>query len=247
MKIFIADTDEELSAQLADSLLQFLQSKQNPLLCVASGDSPKGLYKELVKRSSNSEANFSAWSFVGLDEWLGMNGEDEGSCRFHLNDQLFRLLQIEEEKICFFDGRAKDAVAECNRIEEFIRQHNGIDAAIVGLGMNGHVGMNEPGTSPALHAHVTELDPVTQQVGQKYFTQKQELTGGLTLGIADLMESRAVFLVVNGRHKAEVVRRMLNEPISENLPASLLRRHPNLRIYLDKEAASCLQTEDYAA
>lgn len=245
MKIFIADTYEELSIRLADKLFETLQTKKNPLVCVASGDSPKGLYEEMVRRVKKGEADVSSWSFVGLDEWMGMNGNDEGSCRYHLNQQFFHPLQIQEEKICFFDGKTESGKEECNRIENFIRKNGGIDAAIVGLGMNGHVGMNEPGTSPTFHAHTTELHPVTQEVGQKYFKQKQALTGGLTLGLADLIESETVFLVVNGRHKAEVVQKMMEGPVSESLPASLLRPHSNLYIFLDKEAASLLQSQTH--
>jgi glucosamine-6-phosphate isomerase len=247
MKIFVAETYDELSARLADQLLALLRGKRAPLLCVASGHTPKGLYQELVKRVANGEADVSAWSFVGLDEWLGMNASDEGSCRFHLDRDLFWPLRVPSERICFFDGRAADGAAECIRIEEFIKHHGGIDAAVVGLGMNGHVGMNEPGTPPDLHAHVAQLHPVTQQVGQKYFTEKKELTGGLTLGPADLMEARSVFLVVNGHHKAEIVQKALEGPLTQTVPASLLRRHQQLHVYLDKEAASRLQSPPHAS
>lgn len=247
MKIWIADTYENLSSQLTDHLFRRLQGNKSPLLCVASGDSPKGLYKEITARASQQKVTVSGWAFVGLDEWLGMNGNDEGSCRFHLDNDLFDPLNVAEENICFFDGRAKDLNTECNRIESFIQQRGGIEVAILGLGMNGHVGMNEPGISPLLHAHVADLHPVTQQVGQKYFTQQQELSGGLTLGIADLMEARTVFLVVNGRHKADVVKKLLEGPVTEDLPASLLRNHPDLHVYLDKEVASLLQNGEHAS
>ena len=170
-----------------------------------------------------------------------MNGNDEGSCRFHLNNQLFNPLQIAEKQISFFDGRAKDLNEECDRIENFIKEHGGIDLAIVGLGMNGHVGMNEPGTSPSLHSHVAEIDSITQQVGQKYFKEKTALSKGITLGIANLMEARNVFLLVNGKKKAEIVKQVLEGEISEQFPASFLRNHKNFSVYLDDEAASLLQ------
>jgi glucosamine-6-phosphate isomerase len=237
MKLFIADTYDALSRQTADDLVLLLKEKVQPLLCVASGDSPAGLYRELVNRVQQEELDVSDWYFVGLDEWLGMNGKDEGSCRFHLDQQLFQPMQINENRICFFDGRSDDAEAECGRIEALIAEHGGIEVAILGLGMNGHVGMNEPGTHPSTFAHVAVLDEETKQVGQKYFKQQKQLTGGLTLGIADLQAARNVFLVVNGRHKASIVKRMLDEPVSEQLPVSLLRHHPDLTVYLDREVA----------
>ena len=243
MKIIIEDTNEELSRRIAEDLIQLTEKKDHPVLCTASGDSPSGLYKELVQRIRQNKLDVSGWNFVGLDEWIGMNGEDEGSCRYHLDQQFFRPACVDFEKISFFDGRREDMIAECARIEKFIQQHNGIDIAIIGLGLNGHVGMNEPGTDPGLYAHITELDEQTKEVAQKYFSQKVEITGGVTLGIADLKKARHVFLIVNGRHKAEIVQKILGAPVSKQLPASLLREHPGLHIYLDKEAASMIRTE----
>ena len=243
MKIFIADTYEAKSKQAADDVIQLMQSIKDPLICTASGHSPAGLYKEFADRVNQKHLDISDWYFVGLDEWVGLNGGNDGSCRHHLDHDLFRPLAVDNNKICFFDGRAENLQIECERTDEFIRQHGGIDVAILGLGMNGHVGMNEPGTSPALHSHVTDLDPITQKVGQKYFKKQQQLTQGITLGLATLMETRHVFLLVSGHKKAEIVKRILEEEISEQLPATLLRRHNGLRIYLDKEAAHLVQSK----
>jgi len=241
MQLFINDTYEIMSANAAEAVLQTMETHSNGLLSPASGDSPTGLYKELINRLSNKKTDISGWKFVGLDEWIGMNGDDEGSCRFYLNKQLFNPLHIPENNICFFDGTAKDLNDECNAVESFINENGGIDVAIVGLGLNGHVGMNEPGTSPSLHSHVAEIDPVTQQVGQKYFKKKTHISKGLTLGIANIMEAKNVLLIVSGSKKAEIVRQVLEEEISEKLPASLLRNHKNCSVYLDAEAASLLK------
>jgi glucosamine-6-phosphate isomerase len=243
MNIFVANTYKDLSKQASDDMIQLMQSLEQPLLCTASGDTPAGLYKEVVDRVHKNELDISGWSFAGLDEWVGMNGDDEGSCRFHLNNQLFHPLQVAENKICFFDGRAKDLDKECEHVESFILQQGGIDVTILGLGMNGHIGMNEPGTSPALRSHVTVLDPVTQKTGQKYFKKQQQLTEGITLGLATLMESKYIILLVSGLHKAGIVKKMLEGEISEQLPGSLLRKHPGLKIYLDAEAAKLIHLQ----
>lgn len=240
MEIFIPDTYQALSMQAADDVIKLMKSRSHPLLCAASGDTPAGLYKEIVGKVNKNELNISDWSFVGLDEWVGMNETDEGSCRFNLNEQLFHPLKIAENKISFFDGRANDLGKECDTVENFIRNQERIDVAILGLGMNGHIGMNEPGTSPALRSHVTALDPVTQKVGQKYFKQQQQLKEGITLGMATLMESRHIILLVSGSHKAEIVKKMLEDNISEELPSSLLRNHLSLKVYLDKDAAKLI-------
>ena len=240
MEIFISDTYQALSSQAAVNVIQLMQSRNNPLLCAASGDTPAGLYKEIVDKVNKTELDISNWSFVGLDEWVGMNETDEGSCRFNLNEQLFDPLRVANNKISFFDGRTNDLDKECEDVESFIQKHEGIDVAILGLGMNGHIGMNEPGTSTALRSHVTALDPVTQKVGQKYFKKEQQLKEGITLGIATLLESKHIILLVSGSHKAEIVKKMLEGDISEKLPGSLLRNHPSLKVYLDKNAANLI-------
>ena len=242
MNIFIGDSYETMSGQAAVDIIALTQSIKNPVLCTASGDTPSGLYKEIINEVNQKKIDVSGWYFVSLDEWVGLNGDDEGSCRFHLNNQLFNPLRVAKDNIGFFDGREKDLNKECENMENFIRQHGGISIAILGLGMNGHVGMNEPGTSPALRSHVTDIDSQTQKIGQKYFKKEQQLTKGITLGLATLMESRNIILLVSGRHKAEIVQKVLEGEISEQLPASLLRRHPGLQIYLDKEAAVLLQS-----
>jgi galactosamine-6-phosphate isomerase len=170
-----------------------------------------------------------------------MDGNDEGSCRFHLNNQLFNPLRVAPERICFFNGRTKDADKECNDIEQFILLHEGIDLAILGLGMNGHIGMNEPGTSATLRSHVTELDTITKNTAQKYFKEQRQLTKGITLGLTTLAEAQNIFLLVSGAHKAAIVKKMLEDEISEQVPGSLLRNHPGLSIYLDAEAAKFIQ------
>ncbi|MEJ7678675.1 MAG: glucosamine-6-phosphate deaminase [Segetibacter sp.] len=238
MKITVADTIDAMSKTVADDLIQLMQPVGHPIICTASGDSPAGLYKELVQKVNTNQLDVSDWYFISLDEWAGMNGNDEGSCRFHLNNQLFYPLQVSGERICFFDGRANDLQLECSKAEDFISSHGGIDVAIVGLGMNGHVGMNEPGTSAALRSHVADIDPITQKTGQKYFKEQRQLTHGVTLGLTTLMEARHIILIVSGRHKAKIAQQVVEGEISEALPASILRNHRSLKVYLDKEAAA---------
>jgi galactosamine-6-phosphate isomerase len=169
MNIFIGESYEALSQRAAEDTLAFLQTKEAPLICPASGYSPTGLYRHLVKLVQEKNVDTSRWHFVALDEWLGMNGSDEGSCRYMLDVQLFHPLHIPPHRICFFDGKSTDLQAECKRAEAFIGVHGGIDIAIVGIGRNGHIGMNEPGTPADAGVHVASLHPDTQQVGQKYF------------------------------------------------------------------------------
>jgi glucosamine-6-phosphate isomerase len=240
MKIVVNESYDDMSRAAASEILQLMQSFSTPLICTASGDTPAGLYREMVELVRREKIDHSHWHFVGLDEWMGMNGYDEGSCRYYIDQQVFDPLNVPIKRIAFFDGTAIDPVRECERVERFIQTQNGIDIAILGLGMNGHIGMNEPGTSASLRSHVAKLDPLTQEVGQKYFKSKTMLKEGLTLGIATILEAKHIFLQVSGVKKASIVSRMVTEEISEKLPGTLLRNHKGLKIYLDSEAAAQL-------
>lgn len=240
MQVFKFNTYEEMSQHAAEDLVQLMKERKDPLLCVASGDSPAGMYKYLIQKFQKKELDISNWSFVGLDEWIGMNENDQGSCKYHLNNYFFHPLKIDDKKVFFFDGRTKDVKKECDAAENYIKQHGGMDVAILGLGMNGHIGMNEPNTSVSSRTHIQELHPITQQVGQKYFKERQHLKEGITLGIGTIMEAKTILLLISGQKKAAIVKQLLEGKISEEVPGSLLRNHPGTRIYLDAEAASLL-------
>jgi galactosamine-6-phosphate isomerase len=244
MKVSISETYDEMSKKAFDEISQIMANRKNPLICTASGDSPAGLYKEIIKNYSDQDKT-ATWNFVGLDEWVGMNENDNGSCHYHLNQQLFHPLNVSKERLCFFDGRAIELEEECTKVEDFIHKKGGIDVAIVGVGLNGHVGMNEPGTPPKLKSHVADIDPLTQQVGQKYFKEEKSLTKGLTLGIASLMNARNVVLMASGKGKSEIIKQLLEVEISEQLPISFLKNHPSFYVFLDKEAASLVEAKNY--
>jgi glucosamine-6-phosphate isomerase len=240
MNVIILNTYEELSTAATKVLIDSIKATPNPLVCVASGDSPKGLYKHLVTSVEKNSLNTADWHFLGLDEWIGLNGQDIGSCRYHLDQDLFHPLGVPDEQICFFDGRSVDVFAECLINEMYIKKQGGIDVAILGLGLNGHIGMNEPFTPVDSRSQMVDLDPLTIQIGQKYFEQPQKLSQGLTLGLGTLMEARSILLLVGGQNKAPIVKKMLEEEVSLSCPASLLRHHPNCHIFLDQAAGSLL-------
>lgn len=240
MKLSIAGSPESMAVQVADRLDENLSSIPRPLFCPASGDTPAALYAQLLQRAANHTLDMRRWYFVGLDEWVGINGEDEGSCRYYLDKGLFHPLQVEEDRICFFDGRAAHLEQECARVERFIGQWGRIDAAILGIGPNGHIAMNEPGADPSGRSHVAVLHPITRATGQKYFSGGRTLEKGITLGLGTLMEARHLFLLAIGQHKAAIIRQALDGPITAEVPASLLRSHPGLEVWLDDAAAGLL-------
>jgi galactosamine-6-phosphate isomerase len=243
MKIIISANYDEMSKRAADDLLNLMKDSPSKLVCPASGDTPSGLFNELVKRVKEKTADISGWKFISLDEWAGMNGETEGSCRNYLDRQLFDPLKIDEKKMFFFNGKEENLKLQCDEAEAFINANQGIEVSILGLGLNGHIGMNEPGTSLHSRAHVAAISAETQAVGQKYFSSTQPITHGITLGIGTIMASAHIFLLVSGSKKAAIVKEVIEGPVSEEIPASYLRNHANFRIYLDAEAASALSDD----
>ncbi|MDH7461219.1 glucosamine-6-phosphate deaminase [Chitinophagaceae bacterium 26-R-25] len=237
MNIVVKPSYESLSKAVADEVVRHMQSSPRPLFCPASGDTPSGVFNEIVQRQQSGLIDTSRWHFVGLDEWVGMNGEDEGSCRNYLDRQLFGPLQIGEDRVCFFDGKAKDKKNECTLTEHFISQHDGIDVVLLGIGLNGHIGMNEPGSDPTLFSRVSELHDITKEVGQKYFSSETELSEGLTLGIASIMNARHVILMASGEKKSSIIKEVVEGEITTDVPASLLRNHLNFSIFMDETAA----------
>lgn len=237
MEIKILNSYKELSLKVAGEVMNLVRNKPDSVLCFPAGHTPMGLYEILVEKSNKHEVDFSGCSFIGLDEWLGIDESDPGSCKHFMVEFLFGALGIKPGQIHFFNAMATDPDQECLRINAIVKHLGGIDLMILGIGMNGHLGLNEPGVDPALYAHITGLDPVTRRVGQKYFSKETSLTKGITLGIRQIMESKQVILMANGVKKAEIVKQILAGEISSQIPASFVRKHANAVFYMDQEAA----------
>jgi galactosamine-6-phosphate isomerase len=174
-----------------------------------------------------------------LDEWVGLPPSNTGSCHYFFKSKLIEPLELNSSQYFLFDALSKDLANECAGMDKVIEE-KGIDIMIVGIGINGHIGFNEPGTSFAKQCHVIELDGSTKAVGQKYFNEPVELNKGITIGFSHLMNARDVFLIANGNKKAEVIRRAVEGLVTENFPASIMQRHANGYVVIDEEAASLL-------
>jgi glucosamine-6-phosphate isomerase len=238
MNLSVFNSNENLSAFAVEQILQTIKSSPRAVLCLATGDSPKLTYQLFVKEAFYQKINLDDIHFVALDEWLGVPSSNPGSCHYFLNENLFSPLKIKKDNIHLFDAFAKDAMIECDKMNETIRTLGGIDLMLVGVGMNGHIGFNEPGASEIDYAHVAELDSTTQQVGQKYFSQQTVLTRGITLGLAHFFEARKVLMLANGKKKSSIIKSALEGKISTEVPASLIRKHKNSLVLIDNEAAS---------
>lgn len=230
-----------MSRTAAGLVVQQVGRKPNSLICFPSGESPAGMLGYLVEDARTGKVDFSRCKFVGLDEWVGLGPDDDGSCTQFLNQHFFSPLGIRPPQVHFFDAKAADLDAACREMDEFVQKNGPLDLMIVGIGMNGHIGLNEPGTDFNLYSHHAPLDPVTINVGQKYFKQETSLTGGITLGLKHFREAKTPVLLASGAKKAEIIAKALKGPVSEQLPASILQTLPSAIVYLDAAAAAGLE------
>ncbi|KIL40907.1 hypothetical protein SD70_10825 [Gordoniibacillus kamchatkensis] len=240
MNLIVTANYEQMSARAAELIIDVVKRKPDALLALAAGETPLGTFAHLVGAAREGRVRFDRCKFVSLDEWVGLDGRTHGSCRQTLHDHFFSPLAIAEEQICFFDGTAPDLKLECERMDSFIAANGPIDGFLLGVGMNGHLGFNEPGVSFDLYTHVTLLDQTTKSVSVKYFQEQQDVNKGITLGIKHIMEAKTVILIANGAKKADIVKAAATGAVTEQVPASVLQRHPNACIIVDEQAAAKL-------
>lgn len=225
----------ELSRATADLIGSTIKKKPYSLICIASGHTPIGVFKCLIE----DDLDLSKVTFVSLDEWLGIDPSDAGSCISMLRKDFFNHIKIREQQIEMFDVNA-DPISECARINDLIAANGGLDVMLVGLGLNGHIGMNEPGTSFRSYAHTSVLAEATKTSGQKYFEKPTTLSKGITLGLRHFAESRLPILMANGTKKAAIISQVINSKPTEDIPATIVHNIPQALVMIDKEAASDL-------
>jgi glucosamine-6-phosphate isomerase len=247
MQVQVYPTHEELSEYAANLLLQCVKENAKAVLCLAAGDTPLLTYQKWVKKLIEEKIDYQQCHFIGLDEWVGISPKNSGSCHYFLQKNIFNPLKINKKHIDLFDALNENRLLECDKMNAIIDQKGGIDFMLVGVGMNGHIGFNEPHISFEKYAHVIDLDEKTQNVGQKYFKKTTTLSQGITLGLKHFLEAKQAVVVVNGEKKATIVQKMLEEPVSALTPASIVRQHQNGIVVLDIAAASLLKTTQSCA
>jgi glucosamine-6-phosphate deaminase len=237
MKQIIFDAYSELSEQTAIQIAAIISEKPDALLCFPAGETSIGTFNCLIELNKAGKVSFKQCKIVGLDEWAGL-GEMKGeNCYSFLRKHLFDHIDLSIENLCFFDGEASDLQNECDKTDAFIRQYGPIDMMLLGIGMNGHLGLNEPGMSFDLYSHIVSLDETTKVIGQKYFSGKVVLTKGISLGMKYILESKTVILQISGSRKAEIAKQLIDSKITDKLPASILKSHQNAYLMMDQEAA----------
>ena len=240
MKQIIYTDYTELSVNTALMIADIIKKKPDALLCFPAGETSVGTFNQLIELNRKGEVSFKKCKIVGLDEWANIGEMKSENCYSFLKKHLFNHIDFSEENLCFFDGESTDLKNECKKTDDFLRESGPIDMMLLGAGMNGHLGLNEPGISFDLYSHIVDLDDITKIVGQKYFSGKVKLTRGITLGLKYIMEAAMVILQLNGIRKADVVKKLIDSKVTTAFPASALKAHLNSYLLLDREAAKHL-------
>jgi len=231
LKIF---KNEQLVANAICKEMLIALESENPVFCLAAGTTPAKGY-ELFAQQVDGHPDLNRLKIVSLDEWVGIDQSNEGSCYQMLAMDLFEKINLSSEQIIFYNGLAPEIDAECARIDEFI-QKNPITFSLMGVGMNGHIGLNEPGFPILDHGSVVELSDTTKTVAQKYFNELTLLGQGLTLGLKQITNSQRVIVVITGEHKAPIVKKIFMSA-DEEIPAKHLLGYDHIDFYLDEAAA----------
>lgn len=242
MKLITVKNYDEMSQKASSFILDLIQSKEKPVLGLATGSTPEGLYKYLIKAYEEGKASFQHVTTFNLDEYVGMERTDANSYYSFMQENFFKHVDISPSQTFLPNGKAVDLQAECKNYEELIANANQVDIQVLGVGLNGHIGFNEPGTSFSSRTHVVDLDESTRQANSRFFESLDEVpTQAITMGIETIMESKMILLLVSGEQKAEALVRLLEDnAITEDFPASILREHPNVIIIADEAASSKL-------
>ena len=240
MKIIVVENYEEMSERGAEIIAEVIKTNPNATLGLATGSSPIGLYKRLISQYEQGEISFKDIHTVNLDEYVGLNGENNQSYRYFMNNQLFNHVDIDKNNTHVPCGVAEDMEKECERYTQIIRD-NPQDIQLLGLGSDGHIGFNEPGSPFDGHTHIVELEESTIKDNARLFDKIEDVPkSAITMGIADVMQAKSVLLIANGANKAQAVKAMIQGEVTEDCPASILQRHNNVTVIIDKEAAKLL-------
>ncbi|GGN52416.1 glucosamine-6-phosphate deaminase [Oceanobacillus indicireducens] len=230
---------DEMSEKATEFMVDRINSLENPVLGLATGSTPEGLYQRIIEKHQQNEISFENVTTFNLDEYVGLEQNDPNSYYYFMNEKLFRHVDIAIDRVHIPNGAATDLKKECMEHERAIEQVGGIDVQVLGIGGNGHIGFNEPGTSFTSKTHIVDLDESTIQANARFFNSIEEVpTQAVSMGIETIMNSKEILLLVSGEAKADAMAKLLNGEVTEDFPASILKKHENVTVIVDEAALS---------
>ena len=235
MRIYCCENYEDMSRKAANVIAAQMINKPNSVLGLATGSTPIGTYKNLVDRYEQGDIDFSDITTVNLDEYKGLSGDHDQSYRYFMNDNLFNHVNIDKSKTFVPNGKATDIAAECKAYDDRIYEM-GIDIQLLGIGLDGHIGFNEPDKYFTKETHRVVLDESTIVANARFFESIDDVPKtAITMGMGGIMSAKKVLLVANGANKKEIVEKAFFGPITPEVPASILQLHNDVTvIYSEK-------------
>jgi len=240
MKIHVLNSKELVNKTVSEHLIKFVREHKTGVLGLATGSTPIGIYEALVKDHKENNTDYSQIRTINLDEYVNLDQNHPESYYSFMHRNLFDHINVKPEHIHLPNGNEKDLEMACKSYNDVLK-NNQPDIQILGIGANGHIGFNEPGTSFDSSVHIIELQEQTRLDNARFFDSMDDVPKkAITMGIKNIMDAKRIILIAFGENKSEAVYQMVKGKVTENLPASILQKHNNVEIYLDESAASKL-------
>ncbi len=237
MRIIVKENYEEMSMVAANIVLAQLTVKPDCVLGLATGSTPIGMYNILAEEYKNGRADFSEVKSFNLDEYYPLEASNPQSYHYFMEENLFSKININKNNVHIPDGMCGDTKTECENYEKMIHDCGGVDMQILGIGQNGHIGFNEPDTSLYPDTHLTGLTENTISANSRFFDNIEDVPKqALTMGIGTILKAKKIILLASGAAKHDVVKQLLEGNITTNVPASMLKVHPDVVLICDKAA-----------
>ena len=241
MRIIKAKDYADMSRKAANIIAAQVILKPDCVLGLATGSTPIGTYKELIKGYENGDLDFSLVKTANLDEYRGLEKSNDQSYDYFMKANLFNHININFDNLNIPNGENPDADAECKRYEEVVKALGGQDLQLLGMGHNGHIGFNEPADEFVKETHCVDLQESTIQANKRFFEKVEDVpTQAYTMGINTIMQAKMILVIVSGADKAEIVKKAFFGPVTPQVPASILQMHPNVIVVVDEAAASLI-------
>lgn len=244
MKLVKVKDYQEMSKKAAQIIMDQVKTKPDAVLGMATGETVIGTYEYIVKNFKQELLSFKQVSTVNLDEYIGVKRSHPTSYYYFMNEKLFKYIDIPHDHVHIPNGSGTDLQAECEEYEGIIERLGGVDLQLLGIGHNGHIGFNEPGTPFQTRTHIVKLAESTRDANARFFKTREEVpTHAITMGIETITKSRKILLLVSGKEKAPIMERLINGEVEECVPASILKLHPSVTIIADEDALSMLEND----
>jgi glucosamine-6-phosphate deaminase len=246
MEVIIQPTENAAAELVARTIAKELRTKPNLTLGLATGKTMESVYANLARMHHEEKLDFSQCRTFNLDEYVGLPGNHHNSYRHYMNLHLFLKVNIDLRNTHLPDGTAVDLETECARYERLIAEGGGIDLQLLGIGLAGHLGFNEPASSLRSRTRIKVLSPVTRAQNAPLFPLPDEMPRrAITMGVGTILDARRCWLLATGEDKAEIVAKAIEGPLTSMISASALQLHPHCTVVVDEAAASRLQEADY--